>query len=223
VLARNQQVVRIDEEVEAPVEGQDQERLISTALAALVDADALVFEDYNKGALTEALIIAAIAAARRRGIPVVVDPKFRNFFAYRGATVFKPNRRELEAALGALLDLSGQNALQEARAKLEVDNLLLTLGSEGMVLVTNDQAVTHIASLAREVFDVSGAGDTVTAWVATALAAGATVREAAHLANYAAGLEVAKAGVATVSPGEVLAVHEERHDAIGRLRRGGVI
>jgi D-beta-D-heptose 7-phosphate kinase/D-beta-D-heptose 1-phosphate adenosyltransferase len=223
VLARNQQVVRIDEEVEVPVEGQDQERLISTALAALVDADALVFEDYNKGALTEALITAAIAAARRRGIPVVVDPKFRNFFAYRGATVFKPNRRELEAALGATLDLSGENALQEARVRLEVDNLLLTLGSEGMVLVTNDHAVAHIASLAREVFDVSGAGDTVTAWVATALASGATIREAANLANYAAGLEVAKAGVATVSPGEVLAVHEERHDAIGRLRRGGVI
>jgi len=223
VLARSQQVVRIDEETESPLEGQDQEWLISAALTALADADALVLEDYNKGALTEALITAAMAAARRRGIPVVVDPKFRNFFAYRGATVFKPNRRELEAALGATLDLSGENALQEARARLEVDNLLLTLGSDGMVLVTNDQAVTHIASLAREVFDVSGAGDTVTAWVATALAAGATIREAANLANYAAGLEVAKAGVATVSPGEVLAVHEEKHDAIGRLRRGGVI
>ena len=223
VLARNQQVVRIDEEIESPLEGQDQERLISAAQAALVDADALVLEDYNKGALTEALITASIAAARRRGIPVVVDPKFRNFFAYRGATVFKPNRRELEAALGATLDLSGQNALQEALGKLEVDNLLLTLGADGMVLVTSDQVITHIASLAREVFDVSGAGDTVTAWVATALAAGASMREAANLANYAAGLEVAKAGVATVSPGEVLAIHEERHDAIGRLRRGGVI
>jgi D-beta-D-heptose 7-phosphate kinase/D-beta-D-heptose 1-phosphate adenosyltransferase len=223
VLARNQQIVRIDEEIESPLEGQDQERLISTALAALVDADGLVLEDYNKGTLTEALITAATAAARRRGIPVVVDPKFRNFFAYRGATVFKPNRRELEAALGATLDLSGQNALQEALQKLGVDNLLLTLGADGMVLVSNDQVITHIASLAREVFDVSGAGDTVTAWVATALAAGASVREAANLANYAAGLEVAKAGVATVAPAEVLAVHEERHDAIGRLRRGGVI
>ena len=223
VLARNQQVVRIDEEIESPLEGQDQERLISAAQAALVDADALVLEDYNKGALTEALITASISAARRRSIPVVVDPKFHNFFAYRGATVFKPNRRELEAALGATLDLSGQNALQEALGKLQVDNLLLTLGAEGMVLVTSDQVITHIASLAREVYDVSGAGDTVTAWVATALAAGASVREAANLANYAAGLEVAKTGVATVSPSEVLAVHEERHDAIGRLRRGGVI
>jgi D-glycero-beta-D-manno-heptose-7-phosphate kinase len=223
VLARSQQVVRIDEEVDAPVEGQDQERLISTAVTALVDADALVFEDYNKGTLTEALITAAMGAAKRRGIPVVVDPKFRNFFSFTGATVFKPNRRELEAAMGATLDLSGQDALQHALAKLGVDNLLLTLGADGMVLVTKDQVITHIASLAREVFDVSGAGDTVTAWVATALAAGATMREAAHLANYAAGLEVAKSGVATVAPGEVLAVHEETHDALGRLRRGGVI
>ncbi|HEX7024272.1 MAG TPA: PfkB family carbohydrate kinase [Gemmatimonadales bacterium] len=223
VLARNQQVVRIDEEIDLPVSGQDQERLISAAQAALVDADALILEDYNKGALTEALITAAIAAARRRGIPIVVDPKFRNFFAFAGATIFKPNRRELEAALGATLDLSGDNALQQARERLEVDNLLLTLGAEGMVLVTGDPAITHIGSLAQEVFDVSGAGDTVTAWVATALAAGATVREAAHVANYAAGLEVGKSGVATVAPSEVLAVHEQKHDAIGRLRRGGAI
>lgn len=223
VVARSQQVVRIDEEIDTPVEGQDQERLISTAVAALVDGDALVLEDYNKGTLTEALIAAAIGAARRRGIPVVVDPKFRNFFSFAGATVFKPNRRELEAALGATLDLSGQNALQEALGRLRVDNLLLTLGADGMVLVTKDQMVTHIPSLARDVYDVSGAGDTVTAWVATALAAGASMREAAHLANYAAGLEVAKSGVATVAPAEVLAVHEETHDALGKLRRGGVI
>jgi D-beta-D-heptose 7-phosphate kinase/D-beta-D-heptose 1-phosphate adenosyltransferase len=223
VLARNQQVVRIDEEIDLPVSGQDQERLISAAQAVLVDADALILEDYNKGALSEALITSAIAAARRRGTPIVVDPKFRNFFAFAGATIFKPNRRELEAALGATLDLSGDNALQQARARLEVDNLLLTLGAEGMVLVTGDPAITHIGSLAQEVFDVSGAGDTVTAWVATALAAGATVREAAHVANYAAGLEVGKSGVATVAPSEVLAVHEQKHDAIGRLRRGGAI
>ena len=223
VLARGQQVVRIDEEVESPLEGQDQERLISAAVAALADADAVVLEDYNKGTLTEALIQAVMAAAHRRGLPVVVDPKFRNFFGYAGAAVFKPNRRELEAALGATLDLESENALPEALRKLKVDNLLLTLGAEGMVLVTKDQVITHIASLAREVYDVSGAGDTVTAWVATALAAGSSVREAAHLANYAAGIEVGKSGVATVSPKEVLAAHEERHDAIGRLRRGGVI
>lgn len=223
VVSRGQQVVRIDEEVESPLEGPDQERLISTAIAALADADALVLEDYNKGTLTEALIQSVIAAAHRRGTPVIVDPKFRNFFSYAGATVFKPNRRELEAALGATLDLQAENALVEALGKLRVDNMLLTLGPEGMLLVTKDLMLSHVPSVPREVYDVSGAGDTVTAWVATALAAGASVREAAWVASYAAGVEVGKSGVATVKPNEVLAVHEERHDAIGRLRREGVI
>jgi len=91
------------------------------------------------------------------------------------------------------------------------------------MLVTKDGTTTHIPSIAREVFDVSGAGDTVTAWVGTALAAGATVREAATLGNFAAGVEVAKSGVSTVSPAEVLRMHEERFDQIGKLRREGLI
>jgi D-beta-D-heptose 7-phosphate kinase/D-beta-D-heptose 1-phosphate adenosyltransferase len=223
VLARGQQVVRIDEEVEHPVAEDDEERMIARAIAVLADADAVILEDYNKGALTEPVIQAVIRTAKTRGLPIVVDPKFRNFFAFAGATVFKPNRRELEAALGATLELQGEHTLVEALTKLHVDNLLMTLGAEGMVLVGKDHRVTHIPSLAREVFDVSGAGDTVTAWVATGLAAGASLREAAHVANYAAGIEVSKSGVATVAPAEVLAGHEERHDALGKLRRGGVI
>jgi len=223
VMARGQQIVRIDEEVETLLEGEELGRLSRLALDALDGADALLLEDYNKGALPPALIHSLISAARGRGLPVVVDPKFRQFFEYRGATVFKPNRRELEAALGAQVNLAHTNALPEALSRLQADNLLLTLGADGMVLVTKDHAVTHIPSLAREVFDVSGAGDTVTAWVGTMLAAGASVREAAALANYAAGIEVGKAGVATVSPAEVLAVHENVHDQIGRLRRGGLL
>ena len=101
--------------------------------------------------------------------------------------------------------------------RLKVDNLLVTLGAEGMLLVTKDGGSIRIPSIARQIFDVSGAGDTVTAWLGTALAAGATVREAAQLANYAAGVEVGKPGVATVSPEEVLAVYEERFD---RARAG---
>jgi len=104
-----------------------------------------------------------------------------------------------------------------------VDNLLLTLGGEGMILVTKDHEITRIPTMAREVFDVSGAGDTVTAWVGTALAAGATAREAAHIANFAAGIEVGKAGVATVSPAEVLGMHETYYDQLGKLRREGLL
>jgi len=223
IIARSQQIVRIDDEVDALLDGPDLERVMRSAGDALADADALLLEDYNKGALAPALIAEVMALARRRGIPVVVDPKFRQFFAYAGATVFKPNRRELESALGASVDLQNRNALPEVLVRLKVDNLLVTLGADGMLLVMKDGGSLRIPSIAREVYDVSGAGDTVTAWLGTALAAGASLSEAAQLANYAAGVEVGKPGVATVSPEEVLAVHEERFDQIGRLRRGGVI
>jgi D-beta-D-heptose 7-phosphate kinase/D-beta-D-heptose 1-phosphate adenosyltransferase len=223
VMARGQQVLRIDEEVEEPVSGRAEEHLVARIEDAMRDADALLLEDYNKGVLTPAVIGRALELARRRGVPVVVDPKYRNFFAYQGATVFKPNRRELEQAMGAALDLAHADALPGALERLGVDNLLLTLGAEGMVLVTRAGVVTRIPTMAREVYDVSGAGDTVTAWVGTALAAGATLTEAARLATYAAGIEVGKAGVATVSPAEVIAMHEATFDQIGKLRRGGVL
>jgi rfaE bifunctional protein kinase chain/domain len=223
IIARAQQIVRIDDEVETLLDGAELARLTQAAREALADADALLLEDYNKGALPPALIAAVMEIARRRGIPVVVDPKYRQFFEYAGATVFKPNRRELESALGAAVDVQDRNALPQVLARLKVDNLLVTLGPEGMVLVTKDGSLTQIPSVARQIYDVSGAGDTVTAWLGTALAAGAAVREAAQLANYAAGVEVGKAGVATVSPEEVLAVHEEQFDRIGKLRRGGLI
>jgi D-beta-D-heptose 7-phosphate kinase/D-beta-D-heptose 1-phosphate adenosyltransferase len=224
VIARGQQVVRIDEEREAPLESNDVARLWAVIDAMLASADAMVLEDYNKGTLVPALIRDLIAAARRRAIPIVVDPKYHHFFDFGGATVFKPNRRELEAALGAAVDLGRDpGALSRARDRLGVDNLLVTLGADGMVLVTPDGRQWRVGSQAREVFDVSGAGDTVTAWVAAALATGATVAEAAFLANYAAGIEVGKAGVATVLPSEVLAAYDAEYDVIGRLRRGGAL
>ncbi len=223
VTARGQQVVRIDEEIEDAIPAKTENQLLGQLDAVMADADAILLEDYNKGTLTPAVIERAMTLARKRGIPIVVDPKFKHFFAYRGATLFKPNRRELEQAMGATLDLAHPDALPTTLEKLGVDNLLLTLGAEGMVLVTKDRQIGRIPTMAREVFDVSGAGDTVTAWVGTALAAGASVREAAQVANYAAGVEVGKSGVATVSPGEVLAMHEAHYDQLGKLRRGGLL
>ncbi|HEV8304657.1 MAG TPA: PfkB family carbohydrate kinase [Gemmatimonadales bacterium] len=223
VVARGQQMLRIDEEVEEPIAARTVELLAAELERAMQDADALLIEDYNKGTLVPPLIERGLALAQKRGVPVVVDPKYKNFFAYRGATVFKPNRRELEQAMGAALDLAHPDALPSTLGKLAVDNLLLTLGPEGMMLVTKDGEITRIPTMARDVYDVSGAGDTVTAWVGTALAAGASVREAAHVANFAAGIEVGKAGVATVSPAEVLAVHEQFYDQLGKLRRGGLL
>lgn len=208
VLARSQQIVRFDEEEDADITGDEVVRLIDAAITAIDGADALVLEDYNKGVLTPALISPAMDNAKRREIPVVVDPKYRNFFAYRGATIFKPNRRELESALGAAFDVENPDSLPEWFHKLGVDHLLLTLGDAGMALVAADGEVGRVPTTAREVYDVVGAGDTVTAYLATMLASGATPAEAAVIANFAAGVEVAKLGAATVSIDEVINAYD---------------
>ncbi len=208
VMARSQQLVRFDEEDDADLEHPDVARVLDAIERAMPHATALVFEDYNKGVLVPAVIEGAIALARARALPIVVDPKFRNFFAFRGATVFKPNRRELESALGAAVDLEHPAALPETFARLGVDHLLLTLGERGMALVSSDGIVHRVPTTAREVYDVVGAGDTVTAYLATMLAAGATTLEAAIVANYAAGVEVGKLGAATVTPSEVLEAYD---------------
>lgn len=205
VVARGQQVVRVDEEVDADLSGDEVTRLLDAVQRAVATADALIFEDYNKGVLVPAVIHAAIAAARAKGIPVVVDPKFRNFFEYRGCTVFKPNRRELEGALGAAVDVNAPRALPQVLERLDADHLLLTLSEQGMALISRDGSVARIATTAREVYDVVGAGDTVTAYLAAILAVGGTALEAAIVANYAAGVQVGKAGAAVVTPAEVLA------------------
>ena len=212
ILARVQQVVRVDEEEDADLRDTDAERIARVAEDALDAADALVLEDYNKGVLTSPVIARAIARARSRRLPVVVDPKYRNFFSYGGATIFKPNRRELDAALGAAMDLEHPETLPAAVARLQVDYLLLTLGERGMMLIPARGDVTRVPTTAREVYDVVGAGDTVTAYLAATMAAGASPREAAVIANFAAGVEVGKLGAATVAPEEVVDAFERLAD-----------
>jgi D-beta-D-heptose 7-phosphate kinase/D-beta-D-heptose 1-phosphate adenosyltransferase len=208
VLARSQQVVRFDEEEDVDIGGDEIELLLNAALRAVDNADALVLEDYNKGVLTPLLIAPVMEQANNRSIPVVVDPKYRNFFAYKGATIFKPNRRELDSALGAAVEIDHAEALPESIKRLGVENLLLTLGEEGMALIDANGEVGRVPTTAREVYDVVGAGDTVTAYLATMLAAGATPAEAAVIANFAAGVEVAKLGAATVTIDEVIEAYD---------------
>lgn len=205
LVARSQQLLRYDEEDDGDLSGDDVAAVVAAVEAAVADARAVVLEDYNKGVLVPAVIRAALAAATARGIPVVVDPKHRHFFSYRGATVFKPNRRELEQALGAAVGLEQADALPTALDRVGAEHLLLTLSEQGMVLHSRAGDTTRIPTRAREVFDVVGAGDTVTAWMAVMLAAGATPVEAAEVANYAAGVQVGKFGAATVAPEEVRA------------------
>lgn len=208
VVARGQQVVRVDEEVDVDLAADERARVLDALTRAIDDADALVLEDYNKGVLVPSIIGAAITHAKGRGLPIVVDPKFKNFFAYGGTTIFKPNRRELEAALGAAVDLGHPEALPGVLHRLDADHLLLTLSEHGMALIGRDGAVERIPTTAREVYDVVGAGDTVTAYLATMLAIGASPLEASIIANYAAGVEVGKAGAATVSPTELLEAYD---------------
>jgi D-beta-D-heptose 7-phosphate kinase/D-beta-D-heptose 1-phosphate adenosyltransferase len=208
IVARSQQVVRVDEEEDDDHGPADVDRLLAAVQAAVAQADALVLEDYNKGVLVPRVIEAAMLAAEARGIPVIVDPKYKNSFLYRGATIFKPNRRELEAALGADVDLEQPAALPATLDRLGVGHLLLTLGERGMVLLSSNGVIKHVPTAAREVYDVVGAGDTVTAYLALVLAAGGTPTEAAIIANFAAGVEVGKPGAATVSPTEVVDAYD---------------
>jgi len=208
IIARSQQIVRFDEEVDVDLKGDEALALVDKAITAIDNGNAVVFEDYNKGVLTPLLIEKAMQHAVSRGIPAVVDPKYRNFFASKGATIFKPNRRELESALGAAVDIEHPEALPEALKRLGVEHILLTLGEEGMALIAADGEVGRVPTTAREVYDVVGAGDTVTAYLATMLAAGATPAEAAVIANFAAGVEVAKLGAATVSIDEVVEAYD---------------
>lgn len=209
VMARSQQLLRFDEEEDADLTDSEVEKVLASIDRALPEATAVVFEDYNKGVLVPAVIEHTIEAARAHGLPIIVDPKFRNFFSYRGCTVFKPNRRELENALGAAFDPSNPLSLPATLDRLGAENLLLTLGEQGMALLSSDGEVHRIPTTAREVYDVVGAGDTVTAYLAVMLAAGATTVEAAIVANFAAGVEVGKLGAATVTAAEVLEAYDD--------------
>ncbi len=212
IMSRNQQVARYDVEVEADVEGEVVAELVAALERLVPESDAVVLEDYNKGVLTTSVIAAAIRLARTAGKPVVVDPKFRSFFAYRGVTVFKPNLVELSAVLREDIHPDDPTWLADVRAQLECDNLLVTMGEDGMALSSSSGEYLRVPAVARSVYDVSGAGDTVIAAIAVALAAGANAAEAAIMANHAAALEVAKAGVATVSPDELRTAVREHHE-----------
>jgi D-beta-D-heptose 7-phosphate kinase/D-beta-D-heptose 1-phosphate adenosyltransferase len=216
VVARSQQLVRYDEEEDSDLDSAETGKLLEAVRTAVADADALVLEDYNKGVLVHPVIRNAIDWSKERGIPVIVDPKYRNFFSYSGATIFKPNRRELESALGASVDLEHPEALPSTFGRLGVEHLLLTLGERGMALISADGEVGRIPTTAREVYDVVGAGDTVTAYLATIMAAGGSPAEAAIVANFAAGVEVGKLGAATVTKVEVLDAYDDFNGASAR-------
>jgi len=199
VIGRQQQMVRIDFE-DAPTENVLRDKL--TQFKALLPSyDVIVLSDYNKGALVN--VAEMIAAARAAGKIVLVDPKGDDFTPYRGATILTPNRSELQRVVGAWK--TEEQLLEKAqrlRQELDLDALLLTRSEEGMTLFTADE-VLHVNADAREVFDVSGAGDTVIATLATMLGTGAPLDQALVTANRAGGIVVGKLGTATVTREEL--------------------
>ena len=209
VMARHQQVVRVDREQVGDVDEETAMRLAQAARTLSKECSAVALEDYNKGVLVPPVVTAVLEAAMGEGIPSVVDPKRQRFFDYPGVTVFKPNAKELEDALGEPLRPGDGGWMETVRERLACRHLLLTLGEQGMALHSEGGETVLLPTSARSVYDVSGAGDTVTAVLAVGLAAGGTALESAILANHAAALEVAKAGVATVTPAEILAHAEE--------------
>lgn len=205
VFAAHQQVVRLDSEIRTEITRASEDRLLAF-LQAAGPLDGLIISDYAKGVVTPRLCRAAIAWARARGLPVFCDPKGRDFTKYTGASVLTPNRREAADAVGYPLSdaASIARAGRQLRETLALDHCLITLGEDGMALFSAE-GEHRLPSRAREVFDITGAGDTVVAALAVACAAGNDVRRACEIANIAAGLKVAKLGAATVSRDELAA------------------
>ena len=198
LVSRNQQMLRAD--FEAPFALPPGE--LKAALAAQPDYGALILSDYDKGTLASPKEL--VKAAAKQGRPCLVDPKFKPLADYAGATLVKPNKLELETALGAWRTEEEMLRLcRQAMASHGIGAMLVTRASDGMTLVTPDDDAQHFPAIAREVYDTSGAGDTVIATLAAALAAGATLKDAVALANIAAGLVVSHFGVASVSAPEL--------------------
>ena len=200
VIAHHQHVVRVDREVKHDISEQMQGKVLDVLRKNVKSIDAIIIEDYNKGVIVKNLIHEIIDFAKRSGLIVAVDPKFNNFFEYKNVTVFKPNRKETEEALGVRLHDQGsvERAAKTLLEKLQAESVLLTLGEQGMTLVERGGSATHVPTMARKVADVSGAGDTVISTLTMALAAGATVREASMLANFAGGIVCGEVGIVPI-------------------------
>ncbi len=206
IIAHSQLVVRADREQRRPVNGHVEERIVSSLKEALRETDAFVVSDYDKGVVTPRILQEVLKLAYDR-VPVLIDPKVRNFPYYQPASLITPNHHEALRLTNTEEDSNDglHTAARLIREKLNCDAVLITRGDQGIMLLEGDNEPVFVATAAREVYDVTGAGDTVIATLAAAMAAGATMTEAATLANHAAGIVVGKVGTATASAEELLA------------------
>ena len=205
LVAHSQQVARIDQEDEMVCTGDVESEILDQIVLAVSAADVVVLSDYAKGVLSDRVISFAIECAKEASVKVLVDPKGKVYEKYRGASLLTPNRREAAEAVN--LDENASDLVQTAGKRLlesvDVEALLITEGSEGMSLFRKGEPSVHLPALARAVFDVTGAGDTVIATLATSLGSGADLESAARLANIAAGLVVERSGTTTLTLAEL--------------------
>jgi D-beta-D-heptose 7-phosphate kinase / D-beta-D-heptose 1-phosphate adenosyltransferase len=226
VVAAHQQIVRIDRESRDALSADMEQQVCDWISANAARFGVVLLSDYLKGVLTPKVIQAAVAAGRTAGIPVLADPKGSDYCRYRGTTILTPNRKEAEAAAGiAIGDIrSLTRAAGAIMEKAGLEHLLITRSEEGMSLFSQTADPVHIPTVAREVFDVSGAGDTVLAALAVGMAAGLGMTEAARLANVAAGIAVGKLGTSTVTPTEIInAVALSHSDSDSKIKNRDVL
>jgi D-beta-D-heptose 7-phosphate kinase/D-beta-D-heptose 1-phosphate adenosyltransferase len=205
IIAHSQQIVRADWESRADVSGAALDQMLAMLERELPKCHALVVSDYGKGVITRAVLDRALAMARTRKLPVAVDPKESHIDAYRGVSILTPNQHEAGYVMGQRVtdEASLMSVGWGLQKRLDVECALVTRGPDGMSLFEKTGRYTHLPTVAREVYDVTGAGDTVVSVVALALAAGADYPEACYLANHAAGVVIREVGTATCSPGQL--------------------
>ena len=205
VIASNQQVLRIDKEIKKDINGETLKKLVKIIENKTSGVDLIILSDYDKGLITKELVQQTVKLAKKHNVLTLADPKSLNFAKYEQVSILTPNRKE--ASLAANMDIKSDRDLFAAARKImdkvKLDRLLITCGKDGMVLFENGMEPYTIASKARQVFDVSGAGDTVISLLGLGLAVGATFEESAMVANAAAGIVVAKVGTATASIDEL--------------------
>lgn len=201
VIAHSQQVVRFDREKVHEISRKDLNNILKFIKDAASESDVLIIEDYGKGVVTPKLIKEIIRIAKKQKLKVIVDPKEKHFSYYKGVTSITPNLKEAMSAVKNIFSLDKMPTLESTgrklRSYLKAESVLITLGEEGMALFEKNGRISRIPTAAREVFDVSGAGDTVIATFSLALACGASLYEAAYISNLAAGIVVGKVGAAT--------------------------
>ncbi len=208
VVARTQQIVRVDVETRAVLSAQCEADVVAQIEASAVGAQAVVISDYAKGVVTNRVIQGCVEAARAAGIPLVVDPKGRDFTRYAGATIITPNVLELEEATGVSTHNESEAIVRAARdllTRLNGASILVTRGAAGMTLLAPNQPPLHLPTVARSVFDVTGAGDTVVSTLTLAMAARTSMLEALVLATHAASIAVGRPGTVAVTTKELLA------------------